>query len=74
MVMFTPNDISELRKALGLSVVELAAKLHVNRTTVYHWESGHCHPTYAKLIELNMLAKRVGYVPEAMAAFAAKVG
>lgn len=64
MLMFSPDDVAELRKALGWSVVRLASHLGVHRTTVYHWESGRCHPRYDELAELNKLAASVGFHPE----------
>jgi DNA-binding transcriptional regulator YiaG len=71
MSMFTAEDIAELRKALGWSVVQLAAHLKVHRTTVYHWESGRCHPRFEEMAELNRLARQVGFQPQGAAA---KVG
>ena len=65
MVMFTAEDIFELRKLLGWSVVRLAAHLGVHRTTVYHWESGRCHPRFDEMAELNKLARRVDFQPAA---------
>jgi transcriptional regulator with XRE-family HTH domain len=36
----TKEDLKKQRKALGLSVMEIAAKLGVHFQTAYKWESG----------------------------------
>lgn len=71
MLMFSPDDITELRKALGWSVVRLASHLGVHRTTVYHWESGRCHPRWEELEKLNKLAAKAAFQPQG---FAVKAG
>lgn len=60
MLMFTPAEIAALRKALGLSAAELAAKLGVYRSAIYSWEKGESHPRYPIMVELNRLAQAAG--------------
>lgn len=65
MFMFTPKEIAELRKALGLTVAEFAKKLGVHRDSVYQWEAGITHPRYPKMMEMNRLAKQASAsIPE----------
>ncbi len=62
--MFTPENIRELRKRLGVSATVFAVKLSVTENTVRRWEMGVRHPSYEKLEELNRLAAKCGYRPE----------
>ena len=61
-MLFTPPMIVELRKKLGLSVIEFAKAMGVHRQTVYEWQRGETHPTFAKLEEMNQLAERAKLV------------
>ncbi len=47
--------ITRLREQTGLSQTELAKRLHVSRSTVQSWESGHTSPCTDKLIALARL-------------------
>ena len=47
------ENIKALRKAKGLSQVELAVKLNVVRQTVSKWESDEVIPELSKIIELS---------------------
>ena len=40
---------SEIRKAKGITQIELAKKVGVSRSTVAMWEAGHRFPTATKL-------------------------
>ena len=46
-------NIKSLRKALGLTQVELALKLDVKRTTVCMWECGKSKPRYDMLVKIS---------------------
>ncbi len=45
--------ITRLREDMGLSQSALAKRLHVSRSTVQSWESGHTRPCTEKLISLS---------------------
>ncbi len=47
--------ITRLREQMGLSQAALAKRLHVSRSTVQSWESGHTRPCTDKLISLAKL-------------------
>ncbi len=47
--------IYQLRKDLGLSQEEIAAKMNVSRQTISNWENGGAHPTIDKAVELANL-------------------
>lgn len=46
------NKISERRKALGITQIELAEAMHVTRRTVSRWENGSVLPDIEKISEL----------------------
>ena len=58
MTMYTPQEIAEFVKRSELSVAELANRLGLHRTTVYHWLSGRSHPTFRQHEKLNEFAKK----------------
>lgn len=47
--------ITRLREQAGLSQTELAKRLHVSRSTVQSWESGHTCPCTDKIAALSRL-------------------
>lgn len=47
--------ITRLREQMGLSQAALAKRMHVSRSTVQAWESGHTRPSTDKLISLAKL-------------------
>ena len=53
----TPEQVRALRKELGLSLEELAAKIGVKPSTVYAWEtpSQHRNPPESRAILLRLL-------------------
>ncbi len=46
------NPIAKYRLRVGLTQEQLAAKLGVNKMTVYRWESGESFPRKSKLIAM----------------------
>ena len=46
------RSIKELRKAAGLTQLELANRLHVTPSTVYKWERGANEPSATNLRDL----------------------
>jgi transcriptional regulator with XRE-family HTH domain len=50
-------NVAALRKALGFSQEDLAAKLKVARTTISNWEKGVAYPSFADLLELALVLK-----------------
>ena len=59
MFMLTPEQIHELRLALGMSPEKFADLLGVSWSTVYMWERGETHPRYKKMLHLNKLAEKL---------------
>lgn len=57
-VMFTPEDIKDLRRRLNLTLQEFGALLGVSKSTVSYWEMGDRHPKYSTLVKLNDLARK----------------
>ncbi len=53
------GEIKELRKRLGLTQKELAAKVKVDAITVSRWERGEQHPTLKVLRRLNRLSAKL---------------
>ncbi len=53
----TPVDVAELRRTLGLSREEFAAKFCVSVTTLRHWECGNRTPHGPALALLHVFAK-----------------
>ena len=67
MLMFTGQNIRDLREALGLTATQLAVKLNVTENAVRRWEMGDRHPRYETLVKLNDLlkeAQKKGFVLE----------
>ena len=60
MIMYTREMIVALRKKLGLSVIQFAEKLGVDRQSVYDWQNGKCHPRFETLEKMNELASEAG--------------
>lgn len=60
----SPEEIKELRKALGLSQVALAEKLGVSFSTVNRWERGHRIPTKLALMRLDALVQGQGLLTD----------
>lgn len=58
MLMLTPQDIARLRKELGLSPTQFAAKLGVSENTVRRWEIGDRHPRYNMMVTLNEMSEQ----------------
>ena len=54
----TGPEIAALRKALGLSQIELAAKLGMHPASICRWESGKQRPTRRVLKQLQRLERR----------------
>jgi len=50
-------NVAALRKALGYSQEDLAARLKVARTTISNWEKGVAYPSFADLLELALTLK-----------------
>ena len=53
----TPMEIKKFRGSLGLSQIEFAKSIGVDRTTVCSWEKGHKFPqpkNLKKMLEQNM--------------------
>ncbi len=46
------KNISRMRKARGLTQVELAKSLHVTQSAVSHWESGRSLPDTVQLFQI----------------------
>jgi transcriptional regulator with XRE-family HTH domain len=56
MIMFTPEKIRVLRKALGFNTTQFAAVLGVTANAVDRWEAGERHPRYETMVKMNELA------------------
>jgi transcriptional regulator with XRE-family HTH domain len=41
--------IAELRESLGMTQVELAERVGVDKSAVWHWENGHARPDISRL-------------------------
>ena len=54
----TPEQIKEIRQALGLSIRAFADRLGVNKASIVNWEQGHHQPKGMALKALERLAKR----------------
>jgi len=52
------KEIKELRKKLGLTQKELAARMKVDAITVSRWERGEQRPSQLAERKLNKLAKK----------------
>lgn len=55
----TPDEIRELRLALGDTQTTLAATLGVSANTVARWEAGAVSPSAYYLVELHRLVRAV---------------
>ena len=54
----TATEIKSLRQALGLSQIELAARLGMHPASICRWESGKQHPTRRVIKQLQRLERR----------------
>jgi len=54
------DTVIQVRKALGLTQKELAAKLKVDAITVSRWERGAQRPAQGVLKRLERLARKAG--------------
>lgn len=45
--------IARLRQEAGMSQAQLARRLHISRSSVQAWESGHSYPSTDKLVALS---------------------
>ena len=50
-------NVAELRKSLGLTQIEFAAKFCISIGTLRHWERGDRRPTGASLVLLNVIQR-----------------
>jgi transcriptional regulator with XRE-family HTH domain len=50
----TPEDLTQRRKALGLSVPQLAQRLGIPRATVYRWELGRMPIQHETILSLAL--------------------
>lgn len=57
--MLTGKEITELRKRLGLTPTELAAKLGVTDNAVWKWEHDVNHPKWDTMVKLNQMAEEL---------------
>jgi len=57
----TPKKVKGIRKKLGLTQVELAAKLGVAFATVNRWENGQCEPSplASKMMRMMLIMEEV---------------
>lgn len=60
--------ITDARKALGMSQVELADALGVNQATVSRFETGDLEPNARTILAIEALLQRRGPTPESAAA------
>lgn len=54
----TPKEIKALRRELGLTQQQLAARLGTHQVTIARWESGFYEPTQAYRRLLGMVAEQ----------------
>jgi len=54
----SPGFITTLRKALGLTQLELGERVGVDKMTVSRWERGTVHPSEESLTELEKVRKQ----------------
>ena len=54
----TPEQITALRNALGLTRQLFAVRVGVAQMTVYRWEQGHSTPRGLALKKLKFMARR----------------
>jgi DNA-binding transcriptional regulator YiaG len=59
MDMLTSDDIKEIRKAMGLTPTEFAARFGVSASTVCLWEQGKTHPRWKKMLKLNAMREKL---------------
>lgn len=62
--MLTPEQITDLRKALNLKKTELAVKVGVSENTVMQWETGRRQPSGSALILLYQLKETLPQAPK----------
>ena len=58
MKYMTPKQIKKLRKALGMSLRDMADECLVSAQTIYNWESGKRKPDAEKTELLSILNRR----------------
>jgi DNA-binding transcriptional regulator YiaG len=54
----TPDQIKKLRGSLGLSQIELAEAIKVNRGTISSWEKGHKSPQSRNIEKMLALSNK----------------
>lgn len=54
------NAFRALRYSLCMTQAELAAKLGVNRMSIYNYEKNICHPSFAVLKKLVQIGREQG--------------
>lgn len=55
----SPEEINNLRDALGWTVREMARYLNVSKASISGWENGRCRPTGERIALMVQLRKRV---------------
>jgi putative transcriptional regulator len=65
---FRAADVSAIRKRLGLSQAEFAARFGLNVRTVQDWEQGRVAPDQPARVLLKVIAKSPRTVAKALAA------
>ena len=58
MTVMDNKEVKQLRKALGLTQKELAARIRVEAITVSRWERGEQKPSRQAERQLNRLARK----------------
>lgn len=61
IVQFTPNQIRDVRLALGMTQAEFAEYLDVGTVTVPRWENGHFRPNKYAVEKLKAAAIEAGF-------------
>jgi DNA-binding transcriptional regulator YiaG len=59
MNMLTGKEIMAVRKELGLSMTEFAARLKVTESTVWKWENSDHHPRWGTMQKINELKRQL---------------
>ena len=63
---FSPLDVKEIRKKLGMSQVEFASAFGISLGTLRHWERGDRKPLGPALVLLNVVSKEPALVLRAL--------
>lgn len=56
--MYSPEEITEKREEMGLTMAEFAEELGTQRQTVSNWENGHSVPMAPHRVKLKRLFAR----------------